>query len=90
MVRFWLFKMIVVAAGRKAVVRCRKKGQLGHYKKRIFRPLLKCGIFALFENRQKTPASVNKDGHLVKAAFWVFVPKRVKNRVKKNIASNLP
>jgi len=63
---------------------------LGHYKKRIFHRSKKHGFFAVFEMSQKAHVSVNKDGHLVKGAFLVFGPKRVKKGVKINIVSNLP
>jgi hypothetical protein len=71
-------------------LRWQKKGLLGSLKKRIFRPRENDGFFALFEKRHKTPVAINKYGHLVKRGFFVFVPKRVKNRVEKNIVSSLP
>ena len=76
--------------GRRAAGRCRKRADLDHYKKTFFRPSKNHGFFALFENRQKTLVSVNEDGPSVKVAFFVFLPKQVKNRVEINIVSNLP
>jgi len=77
-------------AGPEGGARVQKKRALGSLQKKYFSALEKDGFFALFENRQKTPVSINKDGRLMKMAFLVFVPKRVKNRLKINIASNLP
>ncbi len=68
----------------------RKKGHLGHYKKSIFGPLEKDAFFALFKKRQGTPVSINKYGPFINTNVLLFVPKRVKNGVKKNIVSNLP
>jgi hypothetical protein len=67
----------------------RKRGHLGHYKKRIFHPLEKHGFFALFEKRLNTLVAINKDRHSIYFTFFIFVPKRGENRVKKNIVSNL-
>jgi len=99
-VREWLCSLVIVEVlelrnlvilpGRRPAFWCRKRGYLGHYKKRIFRPLKKGGFFALFEKRLKTLVLINKYGHFIKIAFFVFVPKQVENRVKINIVSNLP
>ena len=71
-------------------LRLQKKRALGSLQKNFFQPLNKCCFLAGFEKRQKTPVSINKDRCLVKPAFFIFVPKQVKNRLKKNIVSNLP
>jgi hypothetical protein len=58
--------------------------------KKFFQHSKKRDFFALFKKRQQTPVSVNKYRCLVKPTFFTFVPKRVKNSLKKNIVSNLP
>jgi len=77
------FKILVVTPGRRPALHGRKKACLGHYKKRIFRPLEKSCFFAEFENEVKTLVWINEDRGLVKFIFFVFLPKRVKNRLKK-------
>ncbi len=68
----------------------RKRGHLGHYKKTFFTRLEKDGFLAVFENCPETHIAINNYRCFINPAFLVFTPKRVKNRFKKNIVSNLP
>ena len=61
----------------------RKKGHLGHYKKSFFRPLEKHCFFAVFENRSKTPVSINKYRRLVKLRIFRFCSKTGQKQAQK-------
>jgi len=63
---------------------------LGHGKKTIFHPLKNDPFFALFEKRQKSLFPPNIIRPFINFTFFTFASKRVKNTLKKNIASNLP
>jgi len=70
-------------AGPESCAPAHKKGAPGALQKKYFSTPPKTRFFALFENREKTPVSINKDGRFVKRIFLVFAPKQVKNRPKK-------
>jgi len=77
-------------AGRRPAFWCRKGATWGITKKEFFAPSKKAVFLHFFEKRLKTLVLINKYGHFIKIAFFVFVPKQVENRVKINIVSNLP
>ena len=68
----------------------RKKAYLGHYKKSFFDPSKNAGFLHFLKIAKKHPFRSINTGVSCNSAFFVFVPKRVKNRLKKNIVSNLP
>ena len=98
-VRECLYSLVRVEVSRNAKMfwqghpdsglRLQKKGPFRSLQKRFFSTPPKNRFFCIFDNLQ-TLVLINEYGCLVKAAFFDIAPKRVKNRVKKNIVLNLP